>query len=161
MVIGGGDTALEDAMVLTKFANKVTIVHRRDKLRASKILQERAFKNQKIEFAWNSTVQEILGKEKVEGIRLKNVDSNKEFELQCDGVFIAIGHKPNTEIFKDQIELDKFGYVIAEDVTKTSTEGVFVAGDAQDYRYRQAIMAAGAGCKAAIDVERFLHEQKG
>ena len=161
VVVGGGDTALEEAMVLTKFAGKVIIVHRRDKLRASKILQERSFKNPKIEFIWNSTVQEILGKDKVEGVRLKKVDSSEEFELQCDGVFIAIGHNPNTEIFRGQIELDKNGYVIAEDVTRTSVEGVFVAGDAQDYRYRQAIMATGAGCKAAIDAERFLQENRG
>ncbi len=161
VVVGGGDTAMEEAMVLTKFADKVIIVHRRDKLRASKILQERTFKNPKIEFLWNSTVQEILGKVKVEGIRLKKTDSDDEYEIKCDGVFIAIGHKPNTEIFKGQIKLDRLGYIIAEDVTKTSVEGIFVAGDAQDYRYRQAVMAAGAGCKAAIDAEKFLQEGKG
>ncbi len=158
VVVGGGDTALEEALALSKFVREVKVIHRRDKLRASKILQERAFKNPKIEFIWNSTVQEILGKDRVEGIRLKKVDSNEEFELACDAVFIAIGWKPETEIFKGQIELDKAGYVIAKDTTKTSVEGVFVAGDAQDYRYRQAITAAGAGCKAAMDAEKYLEE---
>ncbi len=158
VVVGGGDTALEEALALSKFVREVKVIHRRDKLRASKILQERAFKNPKIEFIWNSTVQEILGKDRVEGIRLKKVDSNEEFELACDAVFIAIGWKPETEIFKGQIELDKAGYVIAKDTTKTSVEGVFVAGDAQDYRYRQAVTAAGAGCKAAMDAEKYLEE---
>ncbi len=156
VVVGGGDTAMEEALALSKFVNEVKVVHRRDKLRASMILQERVFKDPKIEFIWNSTVQEILGKDRVEGIRLRKVDSNEELELSCDAVFIAIGHKPNTEIFKGQIEMDKAGYVIAKDTTKTSVEGVFVAGDAQDYRYRQAVMAAGTGCKAAMDVERYL-----
>jgi thioredoxin reductase (NADPH) len=156
VVVGGGDTAIEEALALSKFAREVKIIHRRDKLRASKILQERAFKDPKIGFIWNSTVKEILGKDKVEGIKLRKVDSNEEFELTCDAVFIAIGHKPNTEIFKGQIELDHAGYVVAEDTTRTSVEGVFVAGDAQDYRYRQAVMAAGAGCKAAMDVEKYL-----
>ncbi|MFB0513998.1 MAG: thioredoxin-disulfide reductase [Candidatus Bathyarchaeia archaeon] len=158
VVVGGGDTAIEEALALSKFAREVKVIHRRDKLRASKILQERAFKNPKIEFIWNSTVQEILGKDRVEGIRLRKVDSNEEFELACDAVFIAIGWKPETEIFKGQIELDKAGYVIAKDTTKTSVEGVFVAGDAQDYRYRQAVTAAGAGCKAAMDAEKYLEE---
>jgi len=156
VVVGGGDTALEEALTLSKFAREVKVVHRRDKLRASKILQERAFKDPKIGFVWNSTVKEILGEDRVEGVRLGKTDSNEEFELKCDAVFIAIGHKPNTEIFKGQIELDHAGYVVAEDATKTSVEGVFVAGDAQDRRYRQAVMAAGAGCKAAMDVERYL-----
>jgi len=156
VVVGGGDTALEEALALSKFVREIKVIHRRDKLRASKILQERAFKDPKIDFIWNSTVKEILGKDKVEGIKLRKVDSNEEFELMCDAVFIAIGHKPNTKIFKGQIELNQAGYVVAEDVTKTSVEGVFVAGDAQDYRYRQAVMAAGAGCKAAIDVEKYL-----
>jgi len=158
VVVGGGDTALEESLVLSKFAREVKVIHRRNKLRASKILQERVFKDPKIEFIWNSTVQEILGKEKVEGIRLRNVDSNEESDLVCDGVFIAIGYKPNTEIFKGQIELDQAGYVVAEDTTKTSVEGVFVAGDAQDHRYRQAVAAAGAGCKAAMDAEKYLEE---
>jgi thioredoxin reductase (NADPH) len=156
MVVGGGDTAMEEALVLSKFAREVKVVHRRDKLRAAIILQERAFKDPKIEFIWNSTVQEILGKDRVEGIRLRRVDTNEEFEMTCDAVFIAIGHKPNTEIFKGQIELDRAGYVAAKDITKTSVEGVFVAGDVQDYRYRQAIIAAGSGCKAAMDAKKYL-----
>ncbi|MDH5437682.1 MAG: thioredoxin-disulfide reductase [Candidatus Bathyarchaeota archaeon] len=155
-VVGGGDTAIEEALALSKFAREVKVIHRRDKLRASKILQERAFNDPKIEFIWNSTVQEILGKDRVEGVRLRKVDSNKEFELACDAVFIAIGWKPETEIFKGQIELDQAGYVVAKDTTKTNVEGVFVAGDAQDYRYRQAITAAGAGCMAALDAEKYL-----
>jgi len=158
VVVGGGDTAMEEALALSKFAREIKVVHRRDKLRASKILQERAFKDPKIEFIWNSTVQGILGKDRVEGVRLRKVDSNEEFELACDAVFVGIGHKPNTEIFKGQIQLDQAGYVVAKDTTKTSVEGVFVAGDAQDYRYRQAVMAAAAGCKAALDVERYLEE---
>jgi len=156
VVVGGGDTAMEEALALSKFAREVKVIHRRDKLRASKILQERAFKNPKIEFIWNSTVQEILGKDRVEGVRLRKVDSNEEFELACDAVFIAIGWKPNTEIFKGQVEMDQAGHIIAEDTTKTSVEGVFVAGDAQDYHYRQAITAAGAGCMAALDAEKYL-----
>ncbi|MCK4243777.1 thioredoxin-disulfide reductase, partial [Candidatus Bathyarchaeota archaeon] len=156
VVVGGGNTAIEDALTLTKFAREVKVIHRRDKLRAGKILQERAFKNPKIEFIWKSTVQEILGKDRVEGVRLRKVDSNEEFELACDGVFIAVGYKPNTEIFKGEIELDQAGYVIADDAIKTSVEGVFVAGDVQDHRYRQAITAAGSGCKAAIEAERYL-----
>jgi len=158
VVVGGGDTALEEALALSKFVREVKVVHRRDKLRATKILQDRAVKDPKIEFIWNSTVQEILGKDRVEGIKLKKVGSNEEFELACDAVFIAIGHKPNTEIFKDQIELNQAGYVVVNGTTKTSVEGVFVAGDVQDYRYRQAITSAGAGCKAAMDAIRYLEE---
>lgn len=156
VVVGGGDTALEEALVLSRFASEVKLVHRRDRLRASNILQERAFKQPKIGFIWNSTVQEILGKDRVEGVRLAKVDSDEKYELECDAVFVAIGHKPNTEIFAGQIELDQAGYVVARDETRTNVEGVFVAGDAQDYRYRQAITAAGAGCKAALDAERYL-----
>ena len=158
VVVGGGDTAMEEALALSKFATEVKVVHRRDTLRASKILQERAFNEPKIEFVWNSTVKEILGKDKVEGVRLKKTDSDQELELGCDAAFLAIGRKPNTDIFKDQIELDPKGYVIAKDETKTSAEGVFVAGDAQDYRYRQAVTSAGAGCKAALDAQRYLEE---
>jgi len=158
VVVGGGDTAIEEALALSKFAGEVKVVHRRDKLRASKILQERASREPKIGFIWNSTVREILGKDKVEGIRLAKVDSDDEFELMCDAVFIAIGHKPNTEIFGGQIELDDAGYVVTKNETKTSVEGVFVAGDAQDHRYRQAVTAAGAGCKAALDAEKYLEE---
>ncbi len=158
VVVGGGDTAMEEALALSKFVKEVKVIHRRDKLRASKVLQERALKNPKIGFIWNTTVQEILGKDKVEGVRLKKTVSNEEFESKCDAVFIAIGYKPNTEIFKGHIELDKKGYVVTMDETKTSVEGVFAAGDAQDYRYRQAVTAAGAGCKAALDVEKYLQE---
>jgi len=157
-VVGGGDTALEEALALSKFVREVKVIHRRDKLRASKILQERAFNDPKIEFIWNSTVQEILGKDRVEGVRLRKVDSNEEFELACDAVFIAIGWKPETEIFKGQIEMDQAGYIVAKDTTKTNIEGVFIAGDAQDHRYRQAITAAGAGCMAALDAEKYLEE---
>jgi len=156
VVVGGGDTAIEEALALSKFASEVKVVHRRGKLRASKILEERAFNEPKIEFIWNSTVQEILGKDKVEGVRLEKTDSDEKSELACDAVFIAIGRKPNTGIFKGQIELDQRGYVVAQDETKTSVGGVFVAGDAQDYRYRQAVTSAGAGCKAALDAQRHL-----
>lgn len=158
VVVGGGDTAVEEALTLSKYVNEVKIIHRRDKLRASKILQERAFNNPKTSFVWNSTVKDIIGKDRVEGVIVRKTDSNKESELACDAVFVAIGHKPHTDIFKGQIDLDKAGYIVAEDTTKTKVEGVFVAGDAQDHRYRQAIMAAGAGCKAAIDVSRYLEK---
>ena len=156
VVVGGGDTAIEEALVLSKFAREVKVIHRRDELRASKFLQDRAFKESKIEFVWNSTVQEILGESRVEGVRLKRTDFGEESQLACDGVFIAIGYKPNTEIFKGQIELDNRGYVVARDETKTSVDGVFVAGDVEDDRYRQAVTAAGAGCRAAMDVEKYL-----
>jgi len=156
VVVGGGDTAMEEALTLSKFVRNVKVIHRRDELRASKILQERIFKNPKIDIVWNSTVQEILGKQKVEGVRLKKVDSGEEFELVCDAVFIAIGYKPNTDIFKGQVELDEKGYVVANNGTETSVEGVFAAGDVHDYRYRQAITAAGEGCKAALDTEKYL-----
>lgn len=158
VVVGGGDIAIEEALALTKFAREVTVVHRRDQLRATRILQDRAFGNNKIKFAWNSVVQEILGKDKVEGVRLKNVKTNEESELATDGVFIAVGHKPNTGIFKGQISLDEKGYIIVKDETKTNVEGVFAAGDVKDYRYKQAVTAAGAGCKAAIDVEKYLEK---
>lgn len=158
VIVGGGDTAMEEAQTLSKFASEITIVHRRDTLRASKILQERIFKIPKVKFIWNSTVEEILGEDKVEGVRLRKVDTNEEIELKTDGVFIAIGHKPNTEIFMGQIDLDEKGYIIAEDSTKTNVEGIFVAGDVQDNRYRQAITAAGLGCKAALDAIKYLEE---
>lgn len=156
VVIGGGDTAMEEALVLANFASKVTVVHRRDQLRATKILQERAFNNNKIRFVWDTEVQEILGQNRVEGIRLKNVKTGEESTFATDAVFVAIGYKPNTEIFGGKIELDKKGYVVARNETKTSVEGVFVAGDVQDYRYRQAVTAAGAGCKAALDAQKYL-----
>ena len=156
--MGGGDAALEEALALSRFAREVKVVHRRDKLRASAILQERTFNDPKIEFIWNGTVQEILGKDRVEGVRLRKGDSGEEFELECDAVFIAIGHKPNTDIFKGQIELDKRGYVVPQEGAKTSVEGVFAAGDVEDYMYRQAVTAAGAGCRAALEAERYLEE---
>ncbi len=156
VVVGGGDTAMEEALAVSKFADEVYVLHRRDKLRATKILQEKVFKNSKISIIWNSTVQEILGEEKVKGIKLKKSDLNEEIELACDAVFIAIGHKPNTEIFKNQVEMDQSGYILARYTTKTSAEGVFVAGDATDRYYRQAVTAAAAGCKSALDLERYL-----
>jgi thioredoxin reductase (NADPH) len=156
VVVGGGDTALEEALFLTRFAKEVKVVHRRDELRASKYMQERAFKNEKIKFVWDSVVEEILGTNTVEGVNLKNVKTGETTELKCQGVFVAIGHHPNTEIFKSQIELDENGYVVVRDSTKTNVEGVFAAGDVMDLRYKQAITAAGAGCKAALDVEKYL-----
>ncbi|MEM3702547.1 MAG: thioredoxin-disulfide reductase [Candidatus Micrarchaeia archaeon] len=158
-VIGGGDTALEDAIFLTKFANSVTIIHRRDQLRASKIMQEKAFANQKIKFIWDTVVTEIIGEEKVTGIRIKNVKTGEEKEMKIDGVFVAIGHSPATNLFKGQIEIDENGYIIKKENTETSVKGVFVAGDVADKRYKQAIAAAGDGCKAAIDVEKYLQEK--
>ena len=156
VIVGGGDTALKEALELTKFAKEVKIIHRRNRLRASRFLQKRAFSNPKIGFIWNAVVQEIIGEERVEGVQLKRTDTGEEFTIECDGVFIAIGSKPNTEIFRNQIELDKDGYIITHDETKTSVEGVFAAGDVQDRRYRQAVVAAASGCKAALDAERYL-----
>lgn len=159
-VVGGGDTALEEALFLTRFATKVTLVHRRDELRASRIMQERARSNPKIEFAWNSVVDEILGDEAVRGIRLRDVQSNETREIPVEAVFIAIGHKPNTELLAGQIALDEVGYVKVEPgTTRTNVEGVFACGDAADPIYRQAVTAAGTGCMAAIDAERWLAEQ--
>jgi len=158
VVIGGGDTAVEEALALTKFAREVTLIHRRNELRATKILQDRAFGNKKISFVWDSIVEEILGKNRVEGIRIKNVKTGEKSEIATDAVFVAIGHKPNTDIFRGQIELDSNGYIVARDETKTSVEGVFVAGDVQDARYKQAVTAAGSGCKAAIDAEKYVAE---
>lgn len=157
-VIGGGDTAIEEALFLTRFATKVTLIHRRDQLRASKILQDKAFKNEKIAFLWDSVVVDILGGDvgHVTGVRIKNVKSGAVTDYPCDGVFIAIGHSPNTGIFKGQIELDENGYILLKERTSTSVPGVFAAGDVADPYYRQAITAAGMGCMAAIDAERFL-----
>ncbi len=159
VVVGGGDTAVEEATFLTKFATKVSVIHRRDKLRASKIMQERAFKNDKVAFVWNSVVQEILGNGVVSGVRLRNVESGQTTDLACAGVFIAIGHKPNTELFKGQLDMDDKGYIRTHDGTATNIPGVFAAGDVQDSKYRQAVTAAGSGCMAAIDAERFLEAQ--
>jgi thioredoxin reductase (NADPH) len=159
IVVGGGDAALEEALFLTKFATKVTVIHRRDQLRASKIMQDRAKKNSKISFIWNSVVEEVLGKEHVTGVKLKNVQSGKNTELKADGIFVAIGHKPNTEFLGGQVKLNVKGYIEVTNNTRTSIEGVFVGGDVQDYRYRQAITAAGLGCMAAIDAEKWLTEK--
>jgi thioredoxin reductase (NADPH) len=156
VVMGGGDTAMEEALFLSKVVSEVKVIHRRDKLRACKWLQEKAFANPKIGFVWNSTVTEVLGKDRVEGVKLRNVVSGEESVLACDAVFLAIGYTPNTGIFRDQIELDETGYIVVRDGTRTNIEGVFVAGDVADYRYRQAIAAAGSGCKAALDAEKYL-----
>ncbi|MBL8073922.1 MAG: thioredoxin-disulfide reductase [Nitrospira sp.] len=156
IIVGGGDSAMEEAIFLTKFATKVSIVHRRDKLRASKIMQERALKNEKIAFVWNSIVEDILGNDVVTGVRLKNVVTGKTMNLACAGIFVAIGHRPNTALFTGQLDMDEKGYIRTHRGTTTSVPGVFAAGDVQDSTYRQAITAAGTGCMAAIDVERFL-----
>jgi len=159
-VVGGGDTALEEALFLTRFATQVTVIHRRDQLRASRIMQERAKNHEKIEFAWNSVVEEILGEEAVTGVRLRDVQSDATRELPVEAVFVAIGHEPNTGLVKRQLALDEVGYVKVESGTsRTSVEGVFACGDATDPTYRQAITAAGTGCMAAIDAERWLAEQ--
>ncbi|MEK7384010.1 MAG: thioredoxin-disulfide reductase [Elusimicrobiota bacterium] len=159
LVVGGGDTALEEANFLTNFASKVTIVHRRDALRGSKIMQERARKNPKSGFIWDSAVDEVLGSDHVEGARLKNVKTGAVTEIKCDGVFMAIGHAPTTGFLGGQLKLDENGYIVADDRTRTSVEGVFAAGDVMDARYRQAITAAGNGCKAALEAERWLAEK--
>ena len=158
LVVGGGDSAMEEAIFLTKFTKRVTVVHRRDKLRASKIMQDKAFKNPKIDFTWDSVPEEILdvNQGKVTGVRIRNLKSAAVTERPVDGVFIAIGHTPNTQIFRGLLEMDEVGYVKTHEGTRTSVPGVFAAGDVQDRVYRQAITAAGSGCMAAMDAERFL-----
>ena len=161
MVIGGGDSACEEALFLTKFAKRVRVVHRRDRLRASKIMQDRVLGHDRVEVLWNSVVEEILGEEPkgVTGIRLRSTVTGETFEERCDGVFVAIGHTPNTEIFTEAPEKDERGYIRTYRGTLTSVEGVFAAGDVQDSRYRQAVTAAGSGCMAALDAGRYLEER--
>jgi thioredoxin reductase (NADPH) len=156
VVVGGGDSAVEEALFLTRFATKVTVVHRRDSLRASKIMQERAFGHEKIGFIWDSVVEEVLGSGQVAGVRLKNVNTGETSEMDVGGVFVAIGHSPNTALFEGQLELQQGYIVVEEPTTRTSVEGVFAAGDVVDFIYRQAITAAGMGCRAGMDAERYL-----
>ncbi|MGH1361992.1 MAG: thioredoxin-disulfide reductase [Calditrichia bacterium] len=161
VVVGGGDTAMEEAGFLTKFASRVTVVHRRDELRASKIMQQRVTDNEKVDFQWNKSVVKMLGTKEsgVTGVRLKDSITGEESDFACDGVFLAIGHKPNTDIFADELTNDDHGYLVTEKgTTKTNIPGVFAAGDVQDSIYRQAVTAAGSGCMAAIDAEHFLTE---
>jgi thioredoxin reductase (NADPH) len=160
VVVGGGDTAMEEATFLTKFASKVTIVHRRDDFRASKVMSDRALANPKIDVVWDSVVEEIMGDGGVTAVRLRNLRTEEASEFATDGVFVAIGHDPNTSLFRGQLGLDGDGYVtVAEPRTLTSVQGVFAAGDVTDRMYRQAVTAAGQGCKAAIDAERFLESE--
>jgi thioredoxin reductase (NADPH) len=160
-VVGGGDSAVEEALFLTKFASKVTLVHRRDELRASKIMQDRAFANPKVAFRWNSVVDDLVGDTKLEAARLRDTLTGAVDEVPLSGLFVAIGHTPNTDLFKGQLELDENGYIVnAPGSSRTSIEGVFAAGDVADHVYRQAITAAGTGCMAAIDAERWLAEQE-
>jgi thioredoxin reductase (NADPH) len=162
MVVGGGDSAMEEALYLARLGRKVSVVHRRDALRASKIMQERAFRNPKIEFIWDTQVDDVLGAEagKVTGVRLHNLKTNARWDVSIDGLFVAIGHEPNTTLFKGQIDLHPNGYIkVTPGTTRTSVPGIFAAGDVQDFTYRQAVTAAGTGCMAALEAERHLEEQ--
>ena len=159
IVVGGGDSAIEEGTFLTKFATKIHLVHRRNELRASKIMQERALNNEKIEFHWDSEVIDIKGDKKMQQGVIKNIKTNEETTLDVGGLFVAIGHEPNTKLFKNQIDLDEEGYIVLKNKTHTNIEGVFAAGDVHDRSYRQAITAAGFGCMAAIDVDKYLTEQ--
>ena len=156
VVVGGGDSAMEEALFLTRFGRKVTVIHRREGLRASKIMAERARSHEKIDFIWNTIVDEVLGEHHMTGLKLRNVHDNSVMEYEADALFIAIGHTPNTAIFKGQLDLDEMGYIDSPNGTETNIDGVFVAGDVNDIRYKQAITAAGSGCKAAMDAERYL-----
>ena len=158
-VVGGGDSAIEEATFLTKFASKVTLIHRRDELRASKIMQDRAFNNDRIEFLWDTVVEEYLGASRLEGVRVRNVRTGERSDLPVTGVFVAIGHRPNTDLFKGQLAMEDNGYLITGPGMRTDVDGVFACGDVQDHTYRQAITAAGSGCMAAIDAERWLEAQ--
>ena len=161
VVVGGGDSAMEESIFLTKFATRVTVVHRRDKLRASVIMQQRARENEKIDFIWNGVVEDVLGSREdgVTGVRIKDVVTGESYVKECEGMFVAIGHTPNSEIFRGQLDMDDNGYLITNNGTsETSVAGVFAAGDIQDTRYKQAITAAGSGCMAAMDAERFIEE---
>ncbi len=159
-VVGGGDSALEEALFLTRFADKVTVIHRRGELRASKVMQQRAHANPKIEFLWHTSVVDVLGDSKVAGIRVRNNETGEESDLGVTGLFVAIGHLPNTDLFKGQLDMEENGYLrTVGSTTYTNVEGVFACGDVQDHRYRQAITAAGSGCMAAIDAERWLEDQ--
>jgi len=155
-VVGGGDTAMEEALYLTRYASHVTVIHRRDTLRASKIMQERAFKNPKISFIWDTEVTEVLGDDAVTDLRLRNLKTGEETILPIQGFFLAIGHEPNTSLFKGIINMDNVGYIVPVEHTMTNIPGVFAAGDVTDHRYRQAVTAAGDGCRAALDAERWL-----
>ena len=156
VVVGGGDSAMEEAIFLTRFGSKVTLIHRRDSFRASKIMAERALAHPKIGVIWNTVVEEVLGDDATSALRLRNLVTGEESTLAADALFIAIGHDPNTAIFKGQLALDDAGYIVSDDGVRTNVEGVFVAGDVFDIRYKQAVTAAGSGCKAAIDVEKYL-----